>query len=104
MVINGVDMSDYVSNPKKMAAPPAAVAPSAPPLDATKDEALPDDAPDDAPACRVCLSRRPNVLLAGCRHLHLCATCTIKLLETPGPKCPTCRKEFKKTEATQVFL
>lgn len=58
------------------------------------DKEVSDPNISDQDACRICYERPKDWVIMNCRHRSICATCSIKILESNDnniKKCPMCR-------------
>ena len=65
-----------------------------------KDEIAKDE--DGEAVCVVCMTNKPCIIYSPCLHVHVCATCTVTLLDATSPECPSCREKIERIE--RVFL
>lgn len=55
------------------------------------------------PECVVCMHAERTVLLSKCRHLVLCDTCVLKLLDNDSITCPICRQKQNRQSAMPLL-
>lgn len=54
-----------------------------------------EDEPDENRTCRICLEKKPSVLLMPCHHMCMCRSCSRRVGSTHEFQCPMCRKHVE---------
>eukprot|EP00656_Telonema_subtile_P051955 TRINITY_DN7109_c0_g3_i1.p1 TRINITY_DN7109_c0_g3~~TRINITY_DN7109_c0_g3_i1.p1 ORF type:complete len:447 (-),score=70.45 TRINITY_DN7109_c0_g3_i1:104-1444(-) len=52
--------------------------------------------------CAVCFDGPPDALIEPCRHLAICYSCAVSIIESARPECPICREKMQ--DVLQIYL